>query len=450
MRRKRSTIYAYQWLRLVRGIDRKGLPYFDVEFYRTGNRKFTRKVANNEKDALKIWSELTKELPQIMDELERERWLLARIVPPPKRAAVRSHELALNFGKTKLARDLERYCEGYLARPVQRDTKAKIVKACRDLIAHAGGLGNLTKGAVEAMFKARMRPGNHDSPETLHSLKTDVKAIAKWLGVRDVNGLFRDIYIPTPAQLRGAGIGYKTRNRQHLERDQVIELIRALLRDDSSETSAERSAIFIQLPFGFRPQEATCAELLPNSIFVGGSWKNGRKAPLKTASNGVQAITVKRTPVLDAYLFVTGCIPAPVPTKKAHSYFQQMARTALGETYGHLDRYCLRHTALTWLCRDKSFTAREVADMCGHASMRMLDDYYAHRSVKDKREWRNAMPLNISGVPQSWHGFLLEVVMAIKWPCLCDGKIPVGDPAYERVVQFLRSAKSERPHLVLF
>ncbi len=114
-----------------------------------------------------------------------------------------------------------------------------------------------------------------------------------------------------------------------------------------------------------------------------------------------------------------------------------------------LDRYCLRHTALTWLV--KCLPTKDVCDIAGHMGPRMLQDHYTNKRVKDQRKWTEAMPLNFKLIPKDWFGFLLECVIIAKWPALKrTGEAPKNDKDFQKLAKILNTLEVKRLELDLF
>jgi len=449
-KRTRKTLQKKLWLSLAQVNERNGRTTFELEFYKVGNRKSTKLIAHDEKTAQKIWLALYPDIIPLQFDEEKERWVDSRIVSPPRRLNGARKDSALNFGPSILGKKLEEYCNLQWEKPIERGSKSTIARICRELVKHSGKNESLTNKSIKAYFKTRMNPKNHQSPETLRCDKTEIRRVASWLGVRDLDGLFKDIYIPSRSQLLDHGIKFDGLNRRHLERSEVQAFVEKLVQFDDPIRKPERDAQVIQLLFGSRPQEAPCAELLASSIVISGSWKYGRKKSLKTASKGVDSIVIPRNKIINAILFLTGCEPKPIVTDNGAAVFQKIATDALGKAGGELDRYCLRHTALTWLVLSPGLTMKEVGDMAGHMGPRMLQDVYASRRVKDQRTWEEAMPLAIRDIPRTWHGFLLECVMLARWPELKSGKKPIGDPIFQKLGKILKDGKEKREELDLF
>jgi hypothetical protein len=436
------------WLRLVQIVDPNGKKSYFVEFYRQGNKKFQKLLSHQEKDAKEKWSDLTKIIVPLTDDGAKQTWLDQRVVSLPRRTTRVNRGYSLDFGRTELAVRLRQLCEKYCEKPVSKQSKSRFVKVCRELVLFSGDNSTLTVNAVESMFKSKMRPENHLSPDSLSKMKSTILKIGKRLSMRDVDSLFNGIEIPTKAQLKESKYTFKEKNRRHLERDEAQVFIESLYRCDDEEWRNERSSLFLQLTFAWRPQEACCAEIHKSSVYVDGSWKDGRKKALKTAGMGVDKISVDRSPAIDAILFLTECDPKPVVTKNGAEFFKMVAVKAIGKKAKGLDRYCLRHTALTWLARS-GMSLSEIKDMAGHTKERMLEDCYNKRPVKDKRKWQDAMPLNIKNIPKTWHGFLLECIMVAKWSGLLNGQRPEHDPTFLKVLEILKP-KNERKELNLF
>jgi hypothetical protein len=136
-------------------------------------------------------------------------------------------------------------------------------------------------------------------------------------------------------------------------------------------------------------------------------------------------------------------------SNNACEVFKAIAKDALGKDAFKLDRYCLRHTALTWLVLTPGLTTKEVGDMAGHMGPRMLQDTYASRRVKDQRSWEEAMPLSIRNIPKTWHGFLLECFMIARWPQLKQGKKP-NDEKFNELGKIFKGAQEKREELDIF
>ncbi|MGE4130232.1 MAG: hypothetical protein AB7F86_01270 [Bdellovibrionales bacterium] len=444
----RQIIKAHQWLKLAIVHDKQKTRY-EIEFYRSGkNRKFTKTIAFSEAAAIAVWNNLTKCLPELATEHEREQWVRARVVSPLKRNSSRKKEFDLNFGQTDLGKKLRAYCESYCQRYVSRSSKTNVMGLCRELARHAGTSNSLTPAIVESCFKSWMNPDNHKAPETLRGWRTDIKAIAKAIGVKDVDGLFTNVTIPQESQLKDEGVEYDSRKQRPLERTEAVEFIRELVHADDGHGGKLRSALILQMIFGWRPQEPCCAKVLPSSIYVNQTFTGGKLKSLKTARDGVAEISVARTPIVDAILLVTGCEVSPIGTKAGAKYFRQVIDDALGGAAKGLNRYCLRHTALTWLSHS-SLPQKEIRDTAGHMSSRMLDAHYARLPVKDKRPWEEAMPLGIAGIPQNWYGFVLECVLAAKWPCIAEDQNP-NDPLFNKAMDALKGLKAKRKLRELF
>lgn len=452
-KRGRYTVARFQWLIFFRLVGRKGQISYAVGFYRTKKNSYaTRTISHDEKQAKSIWNTLIRgEVPTLVLEDEKKQWLYARIVQPPIRARRSSNVIDTNLGTNKLAQNLKKYCDKHCNKRIGREAKTRTVKICKSLSLLAGENETLTPRVVKSYFNSRMNPEDHYSPETIIHERTEIKAIARYLGMaeRKVDVLFKDVNFPTKSQLKDQNIDFGEKNRAHLERPQVKAFIQELIKDESMEWVNVRSCLWLQLQTAWRPNEPPCAQLLDTSVYLDGTWKNGRKKSLKTASKGVAAITVARDPILDAYLYLTNCKPGPINTKKASTYFKKMALNALGNDAEGLDRYCFRHTALTWMTRS-SIASRLICDTAGHMGMRMLDSRYAHRMPKDQRSWEDAMPLNFQEIPKNWKGFLLECVIVAMWPELEKGVKPLGDPRFEKLLETLKRAEKNRKELSLF
>ncbi|MBK9294885.1 MAG: hypothetical protein IPM57_10685 [Oligoflexia bacterium] len=448
--RGRKILFKKEWLALYRVYDRRGKLSFEVEFFQARNRKFRRLIAHEEKKAHLIWQKLCNEIVPLQFDQEKERWIISRIISPPRRFNGARKDFTLNFGPSILARKFEEYCEIQLQKPIERSSKTTVIRICRELLKHSGKSDSLTNKIVKTYFKSKMAPGNHLSPDTLKSDRTEIRRLATWVGIRNLDELFKDIYIPSRSQLRDHGIEFNSRDRRHLERQEVLHFVDSLIKFDDPLTKPVRDALVIQLLFGSRPQEAPCAEILPSSILISGSWKYGRKKSLKTASKGVESIIIPRNKIIDAILFLTNCHPKPIITDDGAKVFQEIAISAFGTNGSKLDRYCLRHTALTWLILTPGLSSKEVGDMAGHMGARMIQDVYASRKVKDQRTWEEAMPLAIRDMPRTWHGFLLECVMVALWPNLKNGKKPLTDPVFQQLGKILKGGKIKREEMDLF
>lgn len=443
-------IYQREWLNLVRMNDRSGTTRFALDFYIPTNRRFSKTIALAEDQAFAIWNEIRDLVPKHIATEDKKTWVKSRVVSPPRRKKRIVREVNLTFSKTELGQKMEQYCRTQWTKPIGRASKNSILRICRELEKLSGRNASLTNATVKKYFTLRMNPERHLSPETLKCDKTEIRRLAIWLGIKDLDGLFKDVYIPSASQLKDHGIKFQSHNRRHLERPEVQKFVDSLLRADVSDFPGGRDSIIIQLLLGSRPQEAPCAEILASSLVIGASWSNGRQKSLKTARKGVQTIIVPRNPVINGILFLTGCNPRPIATEKASDFFQQVAKSALGRSARDLDRYCLRHTALTWLLLSPGFTQKEVGDMAGHMGSRMLQDSYASRRVKDQRPWEEAMPLAVRTIPRTWHGFLLECVMVSLWPDLAHGKKPNNDPRFTTLRKILNNSGEKRAELDLF
>jgi hypothetical protein len=95
-------------------------------------------------------------------------------------------------------------------------------------------------------------------------------------------------------------------------------------------------------------------------------------------------------------------------------------------------------------------TARfPVCDMAGHMTLRMLDEWYTWRKVKDQRQWEDAMPLNISNVTHGWQGFLLECVILAIWPTIKQ-TLPKEDLRFQKLIEILKAAEVKRDKIKFF
>jgi len=448
-KRTSKLLHKLHWLSLVHVIDVKGRHRYELNFYRRGNRNFTKTIAFTEKQALESWAALSSHLVPLATDLEKEQWINARVASLPKRNPNRAKEILLKFGTKLLARQLEEHCKEYLEILIERSSKTARVKLCRELANLAGVDEKLNNRIVLAFFKSRMAPENHDSPETLNGYRTDIKSIATSIGIRDIESLFHGLTIPTTAQLKDSGIAYNEKNRRHLERYEVRPFVKTMMALQNEKNKPIADAFVIQLISGPRPQEAPLAQLLDHAIFIEHTLKNGRKKTIKTARKGVEQISVRRTPIIDAILFLTDCNPKPFPEKDGIKFFREVASHAKIEGANSLDRYCLRHTPLTWLSRTL-IPQVEIRDMAGHMSLRMLDEHYVRRTVKDQRSWEEAMPLNFDCIEHGWHGFLLECFMVAIWPSLEYGIKPKDDPRFQKVLEILSRTRIKRNKLSLF
>ncbi|MBF0359727.1 MAG: hypothetical protein HQK49_01890 [Oligoflexia bacterium] len=313
----------------------------------------------------------------------------------------------------------------------------------KKLVYHIGDNDNIRESSIHSMFKNLLNPDKHLSPTTIRMHKRVVIAFCKWLGLKNIEFYFSNIYIPTNAQLREKGICFKSKNREHLEREQVFKLVQGFL---TIEDSRVKSSLFIQLWTGCMLQEACCAEFTESSIIIQYTYKNGQRLPLKTSSIGTNIITSSRDKFFDVYALLTECRPEVVNTKIANAIFQNIVKNYLGNKT-KIDRYFLRHTALTWLCKSPMVSIKSVAEMAGHVGLGMLDRHYVKTPVKDNRTWDKVMPIYIDCLPDGWHGFLISCLIASKWRNLeelLNKGTPPEDNLYKEMVDILTRKKEER------
>lgn len=163
--RSYKTIEEHLWLRLVRLTNREGDVRYGLTFYRTGNLNKPKTIAYMKNEAYQIWNELKAQVFSLESDHDKEQWIETRVVPPPRKTR-RSKEILYEFGDRLLSRQLEKHCKEYCQRRIERSSKTARVKLCRELAALAAPDEKLNARIVNAYFKQRMTPENHDSPDT--------------------------------------------------------------------------------------------------------------------------------------------------------------------------------------------------------------------------------------------------------------------------------------------
>lgn len=63
----------------------------------------------------------------------------------------------------------------------------------------------------------------------------------------------------------------------------------------------------------------------------------------------------------------------------------------------------------------------------------MLEQYYTKDDIYDGREWKVVMPISKKEIKKSWKGFLLECVLASRWPSLTQRLEPDNYPVYNKI-----------------
>ena len=117
-KRQRKIIFKRSWLALTHVIDTKGRSSYELEFYQTGNRKFTKTISYDEKSAFKAWYAAYEQIPNLSYDHEKKMWIEARFFSPPRRGHGTKKEENLKLGPSALAKKFEEYCEIQWQKPI--------------------------------------------------------------------------------------------------------------------------------------------------------------------------------------------------------------------------------------------------------------------------------------------------------------------------------------------
>lgn len=417
-----TTIESFKWLRLIEKVERSGRTAYLVKYYKGNNVNGEHVISTKKADVKKVWNEIIKDLEEI-DPADRREFIVARL-PETDRWLNRTREKDHDWGKTKLGQQCKKFVEMYSKKRVCSNRKTHVKKVMITLLNHSAGCETLTNQVLKRLFDKLQDKKGHYSPKTIRDYRSVLSTFIKEMAIKD-NGLWQGIFLSTRKQLKDDGISFSERNRQHFDRASIARLARQLIESDDKQMA---DGAFIQLWTGSRPNDARRAELGDSSM---------RIYHQKVGKESIQV----RDRLFNAFLEVISYQGGHAQGKDPAQAWSKIVTETLPRKLHHMDRYCLRHSAIVWKMKS-GIDFKEISDFSG-TSLRMLDESYARQPVLDQLEWSEVMPIGLEYCPENWYGFLVEATMLARWPELKDGMRP-DDLTFERVLNILKDKKETK------
>jgi hypothetical protein len=407
-----------------------------IQYLVRKDSKKRRVISHSDREYKKIWSEITKNLPDIEPFLRHE-WVESRLSKMTKWTSPHHgpYRQMIEWGNTPmglLGKKFDAYIE---KKDATRMYKSRMLKQVKLIADKSGSKTTLTTQTLQDCVDHLNNDKDARSLSYIRAFITIARKFAKHSKLRGIDDIFNGVELP----IKDRG---KKKNRQHLERDDLVRLINRYVNE---RDEVARSSFFFQLWTGARPGESYEAMVYDSSI---------KRFVNKTKDKGVSEIVFQRTELFNAYMELTGIVFSKVSNRrsgKVSAVFQAHCESVgLIKKYKVVDRYWLRHSALTWLTKSigPSLSLKDVEQMAGHANLRMLAGHYAKNMVTDMRRWDEAMPLNIEGVEHGYHGFIFEAVLLALYPHITS-KVPT-DERFISVMGKLGQKPVERKKIKLF
>lgn len=410
-----ETIKKENWLSLLKETkSNKSINGYLITCYIGKGSKLRKVIAYNEKDAINIWNKITKSLPNLNADQRKDFINTAMIKNSKWDKPSKGVQRDYNWGDNWIGSLAKEYSKKVQAQDVVRATITKKLKHIDLLIKHCGNRKNITELVINKCHNELTNIDEHKSPDYLMSFRVTVKEFIKFSKLKDLDNIFDNFVIPSYDAIQKTGAKINIKGRSHIERDSVKILIRLLIKDATKET---KDLALLQLWTAARPNEVIGIKATESAVSRP-LFKSSKKIAVFSNSNLFKAFCLICD--IDFHDEISG-----YRQKKIGEEFVKLTSSikSLKNSNG-LERYSLRHTALTWLMKSPQISTKDVKDMAGHASFRMLDDHYAKAPVMDMRSWQEARPLNINLIPDGWHGFLVESALSVIYPELSNGDIP--------------------------
>lgn len=348
----------------------------------------------------------------------------------PKNKAL-SIEDKYDFTGTWARRQALEYFQKEVKQKHSETYEGTVLGTIMELVNKNGHAKTFSGETVRDHFKERyMNPESHSSHSGWKQSRGHIKKFLIYIYDKkyDDSKYWKGVSFPTEKEIKRKGIKFrKGVTRIHYERTFIPTLLKEIMSLGSEGNEGQfKQGMMNQLWLGVRPHDGTKVEILDSAIKyeVSKTEKGHRK---------LETVPSKKDKYLGAYLHLIKAKAYDVRLTKdsrvvgdlrgSEAYSQIMERCG-EERYIKTDRYCLRHTALTWWLRS-GLGVHEVREMARHTTLSNLDKTYVNKDIEDHREWSEAMPINIANlIPHTWGGFLIESLMDLYWPELKNGEVP--------------------------
>ncbi len=322
----------------------------------------------------------------------------------------------------QLGKKLKRYLRHSSKQPFSKGHKERdyiVAKALHES-AKIGESKTLTATVVKRYFNKMMSKDSHLAPATIRTYKKTVCAIARFLKINP-DKLFEGVDIWNREQLKAMGIKIAAPKRRHHEKSEIRKMIPELLKigseenitnEEAKELDVIRSAIFLQLITGCRPNDVFTIQSTPKALLLYAA--KTRTNVIVNMSKEIKAL-FKLANIKNIY--------NEVPVEGIQNTLNEVSVKATGQK---TERYNLRHTVLTMRFNLEGATEAAVMREAGLKSARILHENYSStaRPIKENIPFTEEGEIQFPMLEKTWRGWLVQECLFAKYPSLKEGIAP--------------------------
>lgn len=423
-------IDKHLWLSLM--VEQKAIGNsYCVQYLVKKDSKKRRVISHSDREYKKIWNDIIKDMPEL-DTFLRHDWIEDRLKKMTKWTSPHHgpYRQMIEWGNTpmgNMAKKFEQYIE---KKDVTREHKSRMHKHVRLIVDKSGSKTTLTTQTLQDCVDHLHDKKDPRSISYIRAFLGTAKRFSKYSKLRGMDEVFGHVELPTTERV-------ESKNRQYFRLDEVVKLIKLYANE---EDEVVRSSFFFQLWSGCRPAESYDITITPDEIV-----RNANKTKTK--------VKLPKTALFEAYIVLTGIGSHKVSGRKevlvAEKFQEYCHKAGITKEHGAVDRYWLRHTAITWMLNSISshFNIGSITKFAGHANIRMIGDHYAKKAPDMVKPWGELMPLKIKNLPDGYHRFIFEQSLLAFYPSIISKK-PIDD-RYKQVQAILSPVKQVKEEFEL-